>query len=174
MAATTRQYVPMPQQRIAAIEDVVYEFANLMAAAHFSMRGQAPWRTNCDDAFLLGCRKIGHFLMAGRRSTKNGQELDDVLALDYLPTDQTRGWSLPIWTAEWRDPMDKQLAHITYSRDKEWDHRTWVPKLELEFRNAWWSFCQAIVDDGYKREFDRQITVCQAKPGFGNIILQRR
>jgi len=37
----------------STIRDVVYEYGNLRAAAYYSIHGQAPWRTNCDDAFLL-------------------------------------------------------------------------------------------------------------------------
>lgn len=122
MATNFRQFVPDKGQRIAAIRDVVYEYANLMAAGYYSVHGSAPWRTNCDDAFLLGCRKLDDFLMRDKRSMKDGQELDDVLAFDYLPTNPTRHWNLPIWSAEWRGPMNKQLAHIAYSRGKEWKH----------------------------------------------------
>jgi len=60
-------------------------------------------------------RKLDDFLMKDKRSMKGAQELDDVLALDYLPTNPTRTWDLPIWITEWRDPMNKQLAHIAYS-----------------------------------------------------------
>ena len=60
----------------STIRDVVYEYGNLRAAAYYSIHGQAPWRTNCDDAFLLGCRKLGDFLMRDERSKNRGQELD--------------------------------------------------------------------------------------------------
>ena len=69
--------------------------------------------------------------------------------------------------------MQKQLAHIAYSREKEWNHTIWVPKLELEFNEAWWDFREAIVDEEYNREFDNQLTICRAKPGFANIGLRR-
>ena len=174
MATTPSQFIPGRGKRIAAIKDVVYEYANLMAAAHYSLHGSAPWRTNCDDAFLLGCRKLDEFLMRVKRSVKHGQELDDILVVDYLPTNATRPWDLPIWIAEWRGPMNKQLAHIAYSRDKEWNHLIWVPQLEPEFNKAWWDFREAIVNDAYNQEFDNQLIACQAKPGFGNIVLQRR
>jgi hypothetical protein len=172
MATKLLEFIPTQEKRIAAIKDVVYEYGNLIAAGHYSMRGQAPWRTNCDDAFLLGCRKIDDFLMK-KRSVKDGQELDDVLALDYLPADTARTWELPVWTAEWRVAMNKQLAHIAYSRDKEWVHLRWVPLLEEEFRQAWRNFRKAIIDPDYKKEFDQQVITCQAKEGFDTVILEK-
>jgi len=146
-----------------------------MAASYYSIHGAPPWRTNCDDAFLLGCRKLGEFLMKDERSMKGNQ--DDVLALDYLPTDTTGKWKLPIWTAQWRAPMNKYLAHISYSRThppmQNWDHQIWVQPLEAEFNQAWWDFREAVTDKDYGEEFDNELRFCQEKPGFGNIVLQR-
>jgi len=162
---------------ISAIKDVVYENANLMSAGHWSMHGQASWRTHADDAFLLGCRKLGDFLMNDKRSRlrkkDEERELDDVLALDYIPANSTRAWNLRTWTAEWRNPMNKQLVHIAYSRGKVWVHWEWAPKLEEEFREAWRKFRVATIDEEFRREFDRQVALCQAKPGFENIVLER-
>jgi hypothetical protein len=169
-------FQPDHKQRIDAIRHIVYEYRNLMVAGHYSMRGLVPWRTNCDDAFLLGCRKLEDFLMKNDRSKlRRGnvyQELDDVLALDYLPPGAGRNWALPIWSAEWRGAMNKQLAHIAYTRDKGWNHLIWVPKLEAEFNKAWWDFRESVTDDDFNKEFDKQIQVCQA--GLTNIVLRRR
>src|SRR5436853_5000231 len=76
--------------RRRAIEHVVYEFANLLCAHHYSIHGNAPWRTNADNAFLLGYRKLGDFLL-----NEYPRRHDDVLALDYLPVGSTRAWDLP-------------------------------------------------------------------------------
>ena len=105
-------YCPSRADRLAAIPHVVHEYANLISAAHHSLYGQAPWRTHCDDAFLLGCRKMEHFLIRKTRTVFRGEELDDVLALDYLPNNLDITWSVPIWTNQWRYSMNKQLAHI--------------------------------------------------------------
>jgi len=172
-----KKYVPDPQKQINAIRDVVYEYANLIAASDNSLRGSDQWRTNCNDAFLLGCRKLGDFLMNDKRSIKGGKELDDILAIDYLPPNATRDWELPIWTAEWRKPMNIYLAHISYSRTddpvKHWDHTVEVPRLEAEFKKAWWKFRDAITDKKYSEKFDKEIAFCQGKLGFENIDLQR-
>jgi hypothetical protein len=69
---------------------------------------------------------------------------------------------------EWQAEMDKQLAHITFERDKEWNHLKWVPTLESEMRTAWGEFL-AVVDPQHKREFTEQLAYCQGKPGFSAL-----
>lgn len=66
--------------------------------------------------------------------------------------------------------MDKQLAHITFEREKEGDRLKWVPTLESEMRTAWAEFLDA-VDPRNKPEFIAQIAYCQAKQGFSGIKL---
>ncbi len=148
-----------------------YEYANLISAAHWDMNGDAPWRTHADDAFLLGCRKIGDFLLNTRRSRgRDGTELPDILALDYLPVGRSGDWSLPVWENEWRDAMNKPLAHLSYEREKTWSHYQWVPKLEREFREAWRKFMSA-VDPKYQVHFTAEIKRCGRQPGFEVIAL---
>jgi len=96
--------------------------------------------------------------------------LPDILADDYLPAGFRRTWDLPSWEKEWQCEMDKQLAHITFDREKEWDHTKWVPMLENEMRAAWAEFLKAVVDP-HKAEFATQIARCRAKPGFGALTL---
>ena len=153
------------------IEHVCYEYTNLISAAHCDLHGQAPWRTHCDDAFLLGYRKMREFLMRDKRLARKGVELSDILARDYLPTGFTRAWDLPTWDKEWQVEMNKQLAHITFERDKVWNHTLWVPKLETEMRAAWTTFLTAVIDPTHKAEFESQLATCQAKPGFSNVRL---
>jgi hypothetical protein len=152
------------------IEHVCYEYANLISAAHCDIHGQAPWRTHCDDAFLLGYRKMRDFLLKDKRSSHNGVELPDILASDYLPPAFMRTWNLPTWELEWQAEMDKQLAHITFEREKKWNHLKWVPTLEAEMRTGWAEFLKA-VDPQYRPEFDAQIARCQGKQGFANVTL---
>ena len=153
------------------IEHVCYEYANLISAAHWDLHGQAPWRTHCDDAFLLGYRKMRDFLMRHKRSERRSAELPDILAGDYLPSGFTRAWDLPTWENEWQAEMDKQLAHITFEREKEWNHLKWVPTLESEMRTAWAAFLNAVIDPAHKTEFASQVAICQAKPGFNSVTL---
>ena len=71
--------------------------------------------------------------------------------------------------------MNKQLAHISYDRSKEWDHLKWVQKLSDEFNKAWWDFRDAVTDKDYNKEFDKQLQECREKEGFrNNIALNRR
>ena len=123
-----------------------------------------------DDAFLLGYRKLRDFLLKDRRSKRNGLELPDILASDYLPSGFARTWTRPTWELEWQAEMDKQLAHISFEREKEWNHLKWVPTLESEMRTAWAKFL-AVVDPQHKPEFTAQLTQCQGKPGFKALKL---
>jgi hypothetical protein len=168
---------PKPADKIAVMRDIVYEYGNLMVAAHFDLNGAPPWRTNCDDAFLLGCRKIGDFLL-----TEIGERFkDDVLAMDYLPANAPRTWDLPIWKITWRDDMNKYLTHITYRRAEDrdakglphWEHGVWVPQLRDEFNKAWWDFRESVTDSEFCAEFDKQLRECEAKPGFEVVNLKR-
>jgi hypothetical protein len=152
------------------IGHVCYEYANLIAAAHWSIHGQPPWRTNVDDAFLLGYRKLRDFLLKDKRSEYKGLERPDILARDYLPLHYTPAWTLPTWELEWQEEMDKQLAHLSFERRKEWNHLNCVPALESEMRTAWAKFL-SVVDPRHKAEFASQITRCHAKPGFSALRL---
>jgi hypothetical protein len=169
MMATPYPITPALLKR--GITHVCYEYANLISAAHYDIRGEEPWRTHCDDAFLLGYRKLRDFLLRDKRSQRRGVDLPDILARDYLPAGFTRIWALPTWEAEWQAEMDKQLAHITFEREKEWNHLRWVPTLEAEMRTAWADFLDAIFDPQHKAEFTAQIAHCQAKPGFSALTL---
>jgi hypothetical protein len=164
-------YLVTPDLLKRGIEHVCYEYANLVSAAHWDLHGQAPWRTHCDDAFLLGYRKMRDFLMRDKRSERRGVEFPDILARDYLPSGFARTWDLPTWEKEWGAEMDKQLAHITFERDKEWDHMRWVPTLESEIRTAWSAFLNAVNDPTHKTDFASQLAICQAKPGFNSVTL---
>jgi hypothetical protein len=99
------------------------------------------------------------FLMRPKRSVPCGgkKELDDILALDYLPDGFPITWDLPIWTAEWRGPMNKQIAHLAYARDKAWDHTVQLRKLLPEFQKAWSLFIGAIADQEYGDAFAAQL-----------------
>jgi hypothetical protein len=170
-------FVPNRADTIAVIRDLVYEYGNLMAAAHFDLKGDAPWRTNCDDAFLLGCRKIGDFLL-----TEIGERFkDDVLAMDYLPANAPRTWDLPIWKLTWRDDMNKYLTHLAYRRSEDrdakglphWDNEVWVPHLRDEFNKAWWDFRDSVTDSAFCTEFDKHLSERESRPEFKMVNLKR-
>jgi hypothetical protein len=170
MPKIPKSFAPDANQLARGIEHICYEYANLMSAAYWDMNGSAPWRTHADDAFLLGYRKLGDFLLAPNRSKLQGQELPDILASDYLPLGCTGSWTLPTWAKEWREPMNKQFAHLSYLREKVWVHYDWIPQLVEEFRIAWQEFLHAI-DPKYKLAFEAEIEKCRRKPGFEGIRL---
>ena len=160
MARPRTHFSPTPQQLTRGIVHICYEYCNLLSAAYWDLHGVPPWRTHCDDAFLLGYRKMSDFLLNTRRSAarRSGDivELSDILASDYLPDGITPTWDLPTWRLEWRDAMNRQLAHLSFDRDEEWVHFNWVPKLESEFRAAWTAFMQALAPE-YRPVFEGQI-----------------
>ena len=164
-----KPYLPVSMLK-RGIEHVCYEYANLMSAAYWSLHGAPAWRTHADDAFRLGCRKMHDFLLREERLKGKGSELPDILARDYLPTGYAVNWTLPTWEREWSEATNRQIAHVSYEREKEWNHELWVPALEEEFRAAWGLFLQAI-DPQYKQEFAKQIEQCRHKPGFVDIKL---
>ena len=168
-------FTPTQTHLDEGIIHVCYEYANLMSAAYWDCKGAAPWRTQCDDAFLLGYRKLGDFLLNKQRSSRkisstDRKELPDILALDYLPPGFVPTWTLDTWTGEWRSAMDRQLAHISFIRDKSWDHRQWISRLEAEFRNTWAAFLAAL-EVKYQQPFAAEIDRCRNKPGFAGITL---
>gem|GEM_PF-3977398 len=82
---TAKGFTPTHEQLDDGVVHICYEYANLMSAAHWDMNGCAPWRTHADDAFLLGCRKMADFfLYTSRSKLRNGNELPDILARDYI------------------------------------------------------------------------------------------
>ena len=66
--------------------------------------------------------------------------------------------------------MDKQLAHITFEREKEWNHLKWVPTLESEMRTSWAKFLP-VVNPQHKPKFAAQLAHCQGKPDFSALKL---
>ncbi len=122
------------------------------------------------SAFLFGYRKLRDFLLKDKRSERKGVELPDILASDYLLPVMARAWTLPTWELEWQGEMDKQLAHITFEREKEWNHLKWVPTLEAEMRTAWAKFLAA-VDKQHKPQFTAQLAHFRGKSGFSALRL---
>ena len=88
-------------------------------------------------AFYLNCRKIADFL----QSRGSG---DDILAVHYAP-----GFACTLLVSEdWRVPINKQLAHVTYFRDdktkvREIDRVACIA-LDGELKNTWRAFRKAL------------------------------
>jgi len=143
---------PTRDERLAAIEHVVFDYTYLLSAAHHTLFGAAPWRVHAEKALLVHYRNVDDFLMRDERS-------DHVLASDYVETPRT--WDLPTWRQEWREHMRTHLDHLGYSRleEKNWTPHKWVGHLDAEARTAWKQFYDAITDKEYRLEFVRQVEI---------------
>jgi hypothetical protein len=77
-------------------------------------------------------------------------------------------YSLPVWT-EWEIAVDKQLAHITWKRDKHWNGATNTP-LMRELEVAWKQFLAAL-DPKYQARFREEINKKKHCSGFEKLDL---
>ncbi len=90
-----------------------------------------PINTHVSHAFYLNCRKLADFF-------QNKKYPEDVKAEHFVHGFSAR---LPVF-GRWRNRIDKQLAHVTYDRDKssrELKARTQA-LLYRELQNAWRQF----------------------------------
>jgi hypothetical protein len=127
------------RRRFKAIHHVVHEFANFVSSAEMVLAGvdiygkpfKAPINTHVSHAFYLNCRKLADFF-------QNRKYLDDIKAEHFVPGYKAK---LPVFD-RWRARIDKQLAHVTYTRDtdsREMGRRT-QRALYTELQTAWRRF----------------------------------
>ncbi|MGA2902270.1 MAG: hypothetical protein ABSD98_00440 [Candidatus Korobacteraceae bacterium] len=151
-------------ERLEAVWHVVYEYANLISSGEL-LREQfrLPINTHLQDAFLLNCRKMADFFAQNRKK-------DDVIAEDF--TASRVDFDLSFWET-WSEAMDKQLAHITYTRvrnPKGWDGSANEPLLK-EFRSACTKFLDSLAEP-FKSRFEQEIRTRQRSgDGFENLDL---
>jgi hypothetical protein len=145
---------PTREQRMAAIEPVVFEYTYMLSAGHHAMFGAAPWRTHAERAFLIHYRNVDDFLLRAERT-------DQIVAADYLDSGFVGEWDLPSWREEWREHMRAHLDHLGYFRleEKAWTPHKWIPRMESEARVAWKQFYDAMTDGEYRREFVKQVEI---------------
>jgi hypothetical protein len=114
------KFTPSADQLKDALEHIYYEITQLIATL--------PGNTNYIalnnallESRLIHIRALLDFFQKTARSIKNNSELDDVLCLDYGFVSQPV--AIP---ADYRERLNKDLAHLTYSRserlpkDKPW------------------------------------------------------
>lgn len=143
--------------RLDGVHHVVHDYANFLSSAEMVTTGQhlrkgfdPPVNTHLFHAFLLNFRKMADFF--GPRAKE-----DDVIADDYVP-----GFTapLPIYVL-WREPVNKQLAHITYTRDvapKEIIGQTCVD-MHHEIKRTWKDFrSPARLLNPFAARFEQEIT----------------
>jgi hypothetical protein len=150
--------------RQRAIHHVVHDYANFVSSAEMVITGrhlcqgfQSPINTHLSHAFYLNCRKMADFFC------KTKPDKDDVVAAHYVSTIM---FSLPI-SDDWRDPINKQLAHITYARDTKPREITREVQQDLynELKQAWKAFGKHLPEP-YRSDFDREIAE-KLKSEFG-------
>jgi hypothetical protein len=144
--------------RLDAIHHIVHEYANFVSSAEMVTSGQhlakgfdPPVNTHLFHAFLLNCRKMADFF--GNRRSKE----DDVLASDY---DLHFTASLEKCD-NWRNPTNKQLAHISYTRDAAPREITRQADLDMynELKNAWKEFRRrGRLSNAFAAKFEHEIT----------------
>lgn len=127
--------------RLDGVHHVVHEYANFVSSAEMVTKGQhlkkgfdPPVNTHLFHAFLLNCRKMADFFGGPSGRTQGA----DVFARDYVP-----GFAISLaHYACWRDPVDKQLAHITYIRDMNPREVTQQANLDMydDLKQAWKTF----------------------------------
>ena len=163
---------PTISERRKAIHHVVHEYANFVSSAHMVIKGdhlgkvfESPINVHLAHAFLLNCRKMADFFDSnGNKSSK-----DDVVAWHYV---STVSFDMLI-SKQWREPLNKQLAHVTYTRDKK-------PKeplkedqeaLRKEITEAWTLFLGHLPEP-YKTDFGNEIAAANKKQGFEHLTLR--
>jgi hypothetical protein len=109
-----------------------------------------PINTHVSHAFYFDCRKLADMFQ-----NRLGPDRDDIAAEHYAPGFYA---PLPVVTT-WRVPTNKQLAHVSYARDKsarEID-RPACGELFKELRETWRQLRKALVGGLYEAEFKYQI-----------------
>jgi hypothetical protein len=149
----------LEQQRLSAIVHVVHEYANFVSSAEMVLSGcdidgvpfKPPINTHVGHAFYLNCRKLADLFQ-----NKLGSDKDDIAAEHYV----TGFYAALLVSANWRVPMNKQLAHVTYARDtgaREID-RSACQALYKELKDTWRDFRNGLGGGLYEAEFKNQVT----------------
>jgi hypothetical protein len=104
--------------QILAVHHIVHEYANFVSSAEMTIHGKdvdgelitPPLNTHVSHVFYLNCRKLADFFQ-----NKSTVPPDDIVAMHFVSGYVAK---LPI-NDEWRKPINKQLAHLSYSRDTD-------------------------------------------------------
>jgi hypothetical protein len=147
----------MQAKRLKAVHHVVHEYANFVSSAEMVQSGkdingkyfEPPINTHVSHAFYLNCRKLSDFFR--NVASKHG---DNIMARHFVTRFTA---SLPV-CRKWRDPMNKQLAHVDYARDtnaREIDRKA-CGALYKELKTTWRRFRRRLREP-YKSEFARKI-----------------
>jgi|SRR5579863_1636812 len=124
------------------VQHIGHEYANFVSSAEMRKTGNhrvkpldSPINTHIAHAFLLNCRKMACFFAGPPPSNP---KWSDIFAVDYVGgfIAVLDHWGL------WKDAVDKQLAHITYTRGVT--PREITPQADIDMENeiktAWKAF----------------------------------
>ena|ERR1035437_4628859 len=158
--------------QILAIHHIVHEYVNFVSSAELTIHGRdknlnqgginSPLNHHVSHAFYLNCRKLADFFQ-NKTSLK-----DDVLALHFVSGHSAR---LPVFE-KWRDPINKQLAHITYFRDtgaREIGKQA-QKDLYRELMTAWSAF-RAKLPPEYADAVRKELAIKKLAPEFLGLPL---
>ena len=124
------RFVPTEADRIGSLTHVAYEMEQIRDLLSTFPREQGLQMNAWLEALLIHVRLLLDFFEYTRRSVTKGQENDDVLACDYgFPASHVEISTI------FRERLNKDLAHLSYSRQKrlgaakQWDVRDLSPLL---------------------------------------------
>lgn len=168
---------------LGGIQHVVHEYANFVSSAKMRQTGkhrgtplEPPINTHIAHAFLLNCRKMACFFAgplgcpttAGPPPTP---KWSDVFAVDYVDNFTA---TLDHW-CRWKDAVDKQLAHITYTRGIASEEITAQANIDMEneIKTAWKALLNPTppLSNPFSTQFDRAITA-RLTPDFSDLDLR--
>jgi hypothetical protein len=115
-------FTPTSTQLCDALEHIYYEIDQFLQAGLISTSDD--WINNALlESSLVHVRALLDFFEKSVRSHRNGQELDDVLSIDYGFPSQV----VPV-AGIYRERLNKDLAHLTYSRtERSLQDKCWPP-----------------------------------------------
>lgn len=161
--------------QILAIHHLVHEYVNFVSSAELTINGRdynlnkcgikSPLNHHVSHAFYLNCRKLADFF----QNNCQGRDKDDMFALHFVTGFQAR---LPVCD-EWRGPMNKQLAHLTYARDIKAREisRPIQEALYKELKEAWQEFRRCLPKE-YSDEVATQLDEKKMAPEFLDLPLE--
>jgi hypothetical protein len=154
MNLRTRTAQEREDQRLRCVHHVVHDYANFVSSAEMVISGQhlergfdPPVNSHLFHAFLLNSRKIADFFGTSTNP-------DDILAGHYV---SGFVFSLPHCDT-WRGPVNKQLAHLTYTRE---DGAKEIPRqanqeIYDELKRAWKGFRDELPEP-FRSKFNQEI-----------------
>lgn len=137
------------------IEHIVHDYANLVSTGELKRqqgdRMAPPIDTHVGEAFLLNCRKMYDFFVKPER----GRGEDDLGVEMYLPAGSIPAFNLDSWK-RWHKTMNKQLFHVTATRNTPYPGHHYDMLILDEFHAAW-KLMLSRLPQTFRKKFEYQI-----------------